>query len=387
MTIEELQYKTIDRLKFVLIAFIVFCHCHFSHYDDLWVWNYFGQNNFLNLSGQGVYALAFTLSSNIGTIFVLCFFMFSGYLFFHKTKTFDRKLYVKKVQSRVKTLVIPYLMWIIIPIVSMALLYLIRFDGSLARYVDKLSESGLLSVFWDSVQLQKAGDIRVFRNAFTYSFPHNVPLWYIRDLIMLVFLSPLVYYFVKYTKLIGIGILGVLFFAKYWIYTPGITGFSIEGIFFFCLGAFLGIYGKSMIVEFRKGKNIWLAVTILSLILTMYFEGKDYLIRYCFYRVLAISLTITIINITSAYIERCRFAVDHPFISYLSKSSFYVYATHWFFVGWSWKIVKFLIGSDGIIKLVNFFIVPVVCLGLCVGSYYVIEKIAPKVLRILTGSR
>lgn len=50
-------------------------------------------------------------------------FILSGYLFFSNMKELDRNEYIKKIKGRVKSLLIPYLIWSIIGLIAIFFIY------------------------------------------------------------------------------------------------------------------------------------------------------------------------------------------------------------------------------------------------------------------------
>ncbi|MDR1172425.1 MAG: acyltransferase [Bacteroidales bacterium] len=364
MTSEELQSKTINCLRFPLTAGVVLAH---TVSDRDWLKEYIPHIDYTLLSGTDIYNLMRILLSDFipRAVTVPCFFVFSGFLFFYKGKVWNRNIYFGKIKSRTKTLVIPYLLWNIIPLALAALFAFMRFDGSLSELMSKLQENGIFTIFWN------------YSCDGSVSYPYNIPMWYVRDLIVAAFCSPLVYYFVKYAKLIGVVILGVSYVL--------LTGMGIWFplvMFFFTLGAWLAVHGKNMVVESRKGKWFWFCCLIVTLILSVYCLGTDkfgYIFALC-----NVSGSITMINIASRLIERGRVAI-HPF---LTQTSFFIYAVHG---GILWKCnqaLNILFDSTGIpVLTLKYFLAPAVCVCICVGVYWVAGKTVPKLLSILTGSR
>ena len=68
--------------------------------------------------------------------------------------------------------------------------------------------------------------------------PINLPLWYIRDLIVLIVFSPVIYFFVRYARYLWLLFSGILMVLN--IGLP-YTFVTVVGVFFFSLGSFLAI--------------------------------------------------------------------------------------------------------------------------------------------------
>ena len=103
--------QTISFLRFPLIVAVVYIHFNISRKGiSLHGINY-GTDN------PDWYLFTINLvSSVIASIAVPLFFFISGYLFFLQ-KEFNRQEYLRKLQKRVKTLLVPYLLWNLIAII------------------------------------------------------------------------------------------------------------------------------------------------------------------------------------------------------------------------------------------------------------------------------
>ena len=77
-------------------------------------------------------------------------------------------------------------------------------------------------------------------------FPINPPLWFIRDLMIVVCFTPLIYYIIKRTKYFFIAVLALLFFIPN-LHVPYLSAFL-----FFSMGAYFSIYKKDMVKEFGR---------------------------------------------------------------------------------------------------------------------------------------
>ena len=102
---EQLLSKTITYLRFPLIILVVLLHTIII--DQ----NCFGKI----LIPHGKYPIfdiiLHILQRNIGDISVPLFFFISGFLFFYHIENFDIAIYKKKILKRIKSLLIPYLLW------------------------------------------------------------------------------------------------------------------------------------------------------------------------------------------------------------------------------------------------------------------------------------
>lgn len=80
----------------------------------------------------------------------------------------------------------------------------------------------------------------------TNGYPINLPLWYIRDLIILCILSPIIYYLNKHKKIGSIFIfILIVIYLFYIIKIP----LNITSILYFNIGAYFSIHNKNLITN------------------------------------------------------------------------------------------------------------------------------------------
>ena len=98
-------FKVFDWLRFPLIAGVVFIHSFGIPFD-------YEALDFLNLSGIDCYNLfRVSISKVLAHVCVPTFYFISGYLFFKGLETWDVEKYKQKLKRRVKTLLVPFLIW------------------------------------------------------------------------------------------------------------------------------------------------------------------------------------------------------------------------------------------------------------------------------------
>ena len=143
---EDLTSKTISALRFPLAVMVVAIHARTLNDIDFHpVWQ--------NLSGMDIaLGMQVLFSSTICHVAVPVFYVISGFLFFYKCQTFDVHTYKAKLYKRVKTLLIPYLLWNLIQILFTVI---VKIAGVLVKgkplsgIADYLLEHANLSTFWD----------------------------------------------------------------------------------------------------------------------------------------------------------------------------------------------------------------------------------------------
>lgn len=165
---------------------------------------------------------------------VPAFFIISGFLFFQRMENgFTKKIYIKKLNSRISTLLIPYFVWNAVTLV----IDLLKFYIGRPSWIDYGNASIgeiIVHCFWGNVSDISSG----------IYYPINLPLWYIRDLIVLCLFSPIIYKICDKFGWFTIVALTVSYFlGLHLLY------FNLLGILFFSLGAFLAIHNRNLVYD------------------------------------------------------------------------------------------------------------------------------------------
>lgn len=337
----------ISEMKFMLILGVVLIHCNVI--DAYSPANY--QDNL------GIRICSF-FSSIVCSVCVPCFFIISGFLFFKNVDIFTYKLYIKKIKSRFKTLVIPYIFWCAL---CCFLLYIKH------RYFHM---SGL-NIFLDDGNINWVNFVKGFLIIDEADkLPYAFAFWFIRNLIVLIFLSPIVWIIAKKR------ILFVLFILAYIILDT-----KFYGLEWFVSGAFLSV-NKINIVKFNKYKLLFYSIFFLTICLVRTSMTYTPNILFIFQVVSALYVTYYLALIIHA-IEK-----NYRFLSFLVSSTFMIYATHQCYCTKVQQIFCVILGCENILEPIVAYIlcfVTLVLLGLL--GYYILNKISPKFLVIITGGR
>lgn len=368
----ELLSQTIDWLRFPLMVAVVFVHM--NPIVDM-------QNiDYSNFKSHDIFVIIASIGSHmIADLAVPCFFLFSGFLYFYRTSNWDFNVYKNKTQKRARTLIVPYLLWNVLAVLIVLLIEFAKFNGGMTKYLQSIWETGVFKIFWNYYEWDL--DKTNLLGSVTPKYgPINIPLWFLRDLIVIVLISPIIFYFIKYSKFIGIIILGLAFYSKIWFVFPG---FNITGIFFFSLGAYFSIHSKNMVTELNRNKVVWYSIAALSLILSTYFDGSrtnDFI-----HPIFNIFGVIAVVNLTSAFISRGSIRVN----STLSQASFFIFVTHTILLlGYCKRILIYIFPSeDAFFMLLKYFATPIITVSICILLYVLSKKFFPKITSILMGSR
>lgn len=188
------------------------------------------------------------ITEEITRVAVPFFFLISGFLFFYKLDKLNLHWYCRKMKSRCKSLLIPYILWSVYGflMVYMTKLYLPSAFTSVKPLCQISKQDFIVALFWTPVG--------------TYQ------LWFVRDLFLCVVISPLLYLGIKKLRE-----LFLVFLLAFWLRNYHFV-ISMDSILFVTLGAYISLNFKS-IVEMKFNCKystiiwgiVWLALCFLNL--------------------------------------------------------------------------------------------------------------------------
>lgn len=335
----DLQSRSLNALKVIMILFVIYIH--------------------MNPTAERCGEIAMWWHS-INVVAVPVFFIISGYFFFYNTNVFDKEAYIKRLRKRIKTLLIPYLLWNLLPVILITggNMYSIIFRGksfdALKEFYIGLWDDGLYHIWWDKT---------------SGTMPFDSPLWYVRDLIVISILSPIIYYGIKRFGWIFLSLLCLLYISG--IY-PNVNGLSSTTICFFTLGATYALKDK-LLIDLHKQFKMVLMIAVLICFIT-----SNILHIGILHRLFILTSSILWIVFSSM--------IPNKIINFLNKftpSVFFIYAIHNTFV--LANTSKFLLKI--IDEKVCFWISPIVTMIICTIMYFCIKKILPKTTQFICGGR
>ncbi len=344
--------KKIKILSFISILLVVFLHSYnltIPFYTETEIsvksLNWYFQNFFTN---------------GITRIAVPFFFIVSGFLFFLNNPT-D---YINKIKKRSKTLLLPYIIWSLAGI----LLYFILQTTPQSKPFFK---TGLIKDFTPYQLL-----FRLFINPVPYQF------WFIRDLIFFVLISPLIYFFIKKTKEIG-----VLLLLFCWLIDLDFMIISNESILFFYIGAIIAIRNQN-IVNYDYSKfslylfNFWLFLVVITTSLKFIDFQSKIIITIIFKS----SIIIGLLTYWSVYDLLFLKNQNTKFLkSPIFQFSFFIFAIHEPFLTIIKKILFSIFSKDA--GLIIYIIAPLIVIFICILISFAFKKYFQNTYYLITGGR
>lgn len=211
--------------------------------------------------------------------------------------------------------------------------------------------------------------------------PINYPLWYLRDLIVIIIVSPILFYFLKYTNYLGLICIYIIYLFYHSVIFPGL---SMKSIFYFSVGIYLATRQIDFLAVTSKSKSL---IYIISTILLLYCVlSNDSPYRELYSRLF---LPLDVMSMVNIFTSHYKYEKVRHILLKLSSSTFFIYAIHEIFIiNWiKGFIYRYEILSTGIGKIITYFIGPILCVAICLLLFQLMLEYFPKTLYILTGQR
>lgn len=374
-------------LRFPLAILVVFVHSFGADIDV-------SELHASGLTGLAVYDyIRLFFSVVIARSAVPIFFIISGYLLFLKVEEYNKTVYISKLRKRWHSLVIPYFSWIVL-LILWTLMF--KVGGILLHgkpwvgILDYFQNNGYLHMLWDSSVWEER---TTWLGIETHnSGPALLSFWYMRDLIIMVVISPAIYWFIKKIKFVFI----ILLLA---IYTFDIKCSLISGTLacaslFFSIGAYFALKKLDFTEALWKWRHLICPIAILLMIYQTYSgSAMGNTMSLMIHPWLVIIQSFAIIIVASVL---CRYQKVYETNKKLARYSFFIYAFHPFILTYEIKAFKkiallvdnqILISDTWYMMTLNYIAIPLICVGVCIGIYRFMLKFIPDVLEMIVGER
>ncbi len=340
--------EAITWLRFPLIFSIILLHCYST----------------VRLPGDhGTYfCVLYPFSLWIGETGVPGFFFISGFLYFHSQKSFAEKF-----KSRFHSLLVPYILWNAIQLTMYLAAYYAGYPQDInGKNIADYTLWDYLRAFWDRGSYDDGNFV-----------PILCPFWYIRNLLIMSILSPIVYYLIKYVRE-----LFLLAAAVWWLFTPH-NAFISQTILFYCLGAYYSIHCKNPLEIFLRYKK-WL-ITSCAL-----FAIADVVVHVAF--ITPINLQIhrlaLIFNIPALFLLANHCCRKGYTTKLLPNAAFIVFSVHYPIVVVMRKVCAAKLGdASDWVHIPLYFVCVILATAISIAIYLFMDRYLPRLKSILSGNR
>ena len=344
-----LFWKKKEFISFLLSILIFFIHSYFA--QDI------TSDSLISIVNHKV---SYFFSRSITRFAVPMFFMLSGISFF---KDYSNQKYLKKIKSRLFTLVIPYLLW-----------------NTIWLLWELFTSYSFLAKFSTASEQYPITLISILKAVFFYEC--NIPFWFIFDLIVFSFAAPLVFLLIrnKYVAISSVIVLSIV--SLFGIHLPMSVFYYPMALVFYLMGGIIGYH----FFDFASRKSSKPVQTASLVYLVAYILAKNiapqeihidnYLMQTVVYTLAAVSLW----NIVDMFIEQIK-----PRAIY--RRSFAVYAMHLPIAIVMLKVMDFCLPQNEWLEIPKFIVMVVITLVIINIACAILEKFAPKVYATLMGNR
>lgn len=338
---------SIDSIRFPLMLSIIFIHAYIA----------------VPISGHHIYyRVIYPFSLWLGETGVPGFFFISGLWFFY-----SHKKYSIKIKDRINTLVIPYFIWNFIFLLGFVIAFIFGYEREIfrGRGIADYGAVDYIRAFWDR------GD---FDNGnFKPIYP---PMWYLRNLMLLCLISPIIRMIIQKTGLALTIITGAI-----WCFTYH-EGLILESISAFTLGAYFPIKKINIIELLDKQKK---TITFLFVFLAV-FDFLTHSIIH-FHYCLQVHRLAIFTNIVSFPIVG-EFLLKHKLYNKkLSEMSFFIYCIHLPFVTIIRKPMLSHPELSSVTHIFVYFASVLLITLICIIVYKLLMKLFPSTMNMATGNR
>lgn len=223
----KLLSETIGVLRFPLMVCVVLIHTIIPNQENhliVDIFNCYIVNLFVHIA-------------------VPLFFFISGFLFFYGVDRFGRSEYWNKLKKRVKRIFVPFVFWGMLFMIIKYVSCCLGFED--VDYIFNHPLKWIYFVLWN---------------------PINFPLWFVRDLIFVIIISPLIYMLIKRLKIVSVIFMGFawlfyhgnifeLFGIELYLRTSNIfnvVGCNFVPLFFFSFGAWFVLEKRDFALDFKR---------------------------------------------------------------------------------------------------------------------------------------
>lgn len=292
------------------------------------------------------------------------FFFISGFLFFLGSEPFSAAVWRGKLRRRASTLLLPYLIW-------NAVFLLFHFTKNIF--------SPSVGIPGDSGRGIIGSVCRAFW-IYADGCPADLPLWYVRDLMVTVLFAPLIRILVQ-RKSAAVGV--PLLAAWLWLFPQmGVAGVNPQAFFYFALGAFFSVNGISLAIRRR---TVVVAAALVVVAITAFAQQT---FGSAFGEVFRLAAVAAIVAIGFGVPPQIRSSHGGRVWRWASDITFFIYAAHALFASASVRLLCVAIPTSNAAGLLAVYVLsPLLTLAATLIFHFILNRLSPLSARILNGGR
>lgn len=301
------------------------------------------------------------ISNGLTRIAVPLFFIISGYLFVLDEKTTIGDFFVK-IKKRIRTLFVPYLFW--------------AFFGILFYFIlQSLPQS---QSFFTKKLIKDYSFLEWLNALFNEPIPYQ--LWFLKDLIVMVFLSPIIYFLIKKAREVFL-----LIIFSFWLFNQDTIFLTSEALLFFSLGIYITIFKKNSPKIDNSNTVVFCLLWFLLLALktTAGFLNYSSLIEML---LLKASIIIGLLAFWKLY-DKVSVKVNYSFFDKWIEFSFFLYVFHEPMLTIIKKGIFSAVSKTQSSYMLVYFVAPILAIVISIVFGKVLKAKFSPIYKIVTGNR
>ncbi|MEZ4853130.1 acyltransferase family protein [Flavobacterium sp.] len=299
------------------------------------------------------------ISYGLTRIAVPLFFLISGFLFLYDKNVAFQNL-VFKIKKRIKTLLLPFLLW--------------SFIGILFYYVIQLipqTQSFFTNKSISEYSISDWADKLLFN-------PIPYQLWFLRDLFLLVILSPIIVFIL--TK---VDYFFVVIILPFWFLNLNFF-IQSESILFFSIGMLIAINDLKINIKTAMFKNGLLWLLLLFLTICFKYFNQEVLSVFTF----KVSILVGIVSFWYLYdYFFLKFPIVFTKIEKITWATFFIFLAHEPILTIVKKGLFFVMGKSQTTIFIIYLLTPIFTVFVCLLFGKFLLRVSNKSFFILTGGR
>lgn len=289
------------------------------------------------------------------------------------------KLYTSKLKKRVRSLLVPYILWNILFV--FAYFFIIKFQLVPIHTDGKtVYDYSLTDFLWSLYNTKISAGVETPFCGILYGngCPMAYHMWFVRDLMVASILSPIIYFLVRNraTRFIYLPIIIIVWACK--IPFLGDVGYYLSSVTFFSLGAWVSV-NKINIEKIESWNRIPIAYVLAVGIELYLYNTKSLPSLYHNVTILLGLLAFVVVLL------RLSEKVSVPKI--LSDSTFFIYGAHLMFILLVVKLLQRYVPYNEGCLIIAYLCTPFIVYTFLVGCWAVFKSLFPQLAEWLNGCR
>jgi len=349
MQINTFVSDKIKVLSFFSILLVLYIHSGFHTFE-------------LNGTIINVYVQT-AISGRIGRCAVPLFFMISGYLFFYKGMDGLESVF-KKMKSRIRTLLVPYLC-------AAAYFFIFSYGVAIIPGTSKFMNSPINHLFDLSL-------VNILKTIFIDAGNGNplaFQLWFLKELMIIVLFAPIWYLLIKYLKYYWLPVVLIISLFE-------IPYFPFSALFWFILGT--SVKHIDLETKYTRFGLICLGLFILICLLEFLFPTSYW--KY-FQKPIILMGVFGIWSVYNFIVPPSFSLQRYSWLATASSFTFFTYLYHEPTLNVFRKTIVFLLGKDELGYLISYLTSPWIYMVFSIAFGLLLRNYVPRFYNIIVGGR